>query len=161
MSRTTLFACVLVSLATPACAVELTDAGKMVNVGKAEPQSGCKDLGTVYGTGSGGGYTSSEDKMRSARNDIRNNAAERGANYVSLDALGSDVSGMTLSGKAYACDEAPSSDHSVTRRPAPVPVAAPSATPEERLAKLKDLLDKGLITQDEYDKRRAQILQSL
>ncbi|MCC6159097.1 MAG: SHOCT domain-containing protein [Deltaproteobacteria bacterium] len=56
--------------------------------------------------------------------------------------------------------------------PAPVPAAAPPPTPaepaapppaetrsvEERLQELKALLDKGLITPEEYEKKRAEIL---
>ncbi len=32
---------------------------------------------------------------------------------------------------------------------------------EERLTRLKDLYDKGLITEDEYDKKRGEILEAL
>jgi len=158
MTRKAMFAYTLVALTSSACLAELNDAGSKVQVGKGDPKGRCRELGTVYGSGNGGGYTTSEDKMRSARNDIRNKAAALGANYVEMDALGGDVYGMTLSGRAFACDTGPST--------AAEPVAAPPppahvATPEERLAKLKELLDKGLITQDEYDKRRAEILQSI
>jgi hypothetical protein len=50
---------------------------------------------------------------------------------------------------------------------APPPGATPASTQptqdttEERLLKLKNLLDKGLITQEEHDKRRQEILQSI
>ncbi len=37
----------------------------------------------------------------------------------------------------------------------------PAGDPEARLRKLTELLDKGLITQEDYDRRRAEILQSL
>jgi hypothetical protein len=45
----------------------------------------------------------------------------------------------------------------VERKPAPAPV--PDAT--TRLQSLKELLDKGLITQPEYEQKRAEILKSL
>jgi hypothetical protein len=159
MIRTTVFACVLFALSSSACGAELSDAGRSVQVGKADPRGACRELGAVYGSGGGGAYTSTEDKMRSARNEIRNNAAALGANYVELDALGSDVMGMTMTGRAFACDNIPSTEAEPAVVAPPAPSTAP--TPEERLAKLKELLDKGLITQDEYDKRRAQILQSI
>jgi hypothetical protein len=44
--------------------------------------------------------------------------------------------------------------------PPPAPAAAP-ADPEERLRRLKDLRDKGLITADEYEKKRQEILKGL
>ncbi|MGB5813696.1 MAG: SHOCT domain-containing protein [Thermoanaerobaculia bacterium] len=47
---------------------------------------------------------------------------------------------------------------------APAPAAAPAsppATTEQQLQQLKDLLDKGLISQDDYDKKKQQILQQL
>ncbi|KAB2964032.1 SHOCT domain-containing protein, partial [Zoogloea sp.] len=45
---------------------------------------------------------------------------------------------------------------------APVPAAAPAADDHEaRLAKLKSLLDKGLVTQADYDSAKAEILKKL
>lgn len=44
--------------------------------------------------------------------------------------------------------------------PPPAPAPAP-ADPEERLRRLKDLRDKGLITADEYEKKRQEILKGL
>jgi len=73
-----------------------------------------------------------------------------------MDAVGSDVHGMTISGRAFRCEQLPSNVSPTAS------AAAPAASdPEARLRKLKELLDKGLITQDDYDKRRAEILQSL
>ena len=43
---------------------------------------------------------------------------------------------------------------------APAPASAP-ADPAERLLKLKDLFDRGLITADEYEKKRQEILKGL
>ena len=39
--------------------------------------------------------------------------------------------------------------------------AAPQETPEERLRKLDELLKKGLITKEEYQTKRAEILKAL
>jgi hypothetical protein len=139
------------------CATELTEAGQGVQIGKSEPAAGCRPMGPVYGTGAGGGYTDSETKLRSAQNDMRNRAADIGANYVVMDAMGSDLHGMTMSGRAFRCDGSPSSAAMTPVAPAP----AKAETLEERLTKLKQLLDKGLITQEEYDRRRAEIVQSL
>lgn len=49
-----------------------------------------------------------------------------------------------------------------TMKPAPAPVAASSGpSPVEKMKQLKDMLDGGLITQDEYDAKRAAILGSM
>ncbi len=44
---------------------------------------------------------------------------------------------------------------------ASVAPAASSASPDQQLEQLKKMLDQGLITQDEYNKNKAQILQSM
>ncbi len=149
----------LVAWASAACVTDLTAAGQEVRIGKADPTDGCTELGTVYGSGNGGGYVSTEDKMTSAQNELRNRAAEKGGNYVVMDAIGSGLGGMTFSGRGFRCDRLPSNlAPSGSAAAAPV---APERDPEARLRKLKELLEKGLITQDDYDKRRAEILQSL
>ncbi len=49
-----------------------------------------------------------------------------------------------------------------SQAPAAAPVAAPAGEdPEARLAKLKSLLDKGLVTQADYDSAKAEILKKL
>jgi hypothetical protein len=151
-----LFAC-----ATSGCVTELTATGQQVRIGKVDPVDHCTELGTVYGSGSGGSYTSAEDKLASAENDLRNRAAQQGANYVVMDAAGSDIRGMSISGRAFRCDRLPSNIAPADNAASASPGTAPAGDPESRLRKLKDLLDKGLISQEEYDKRRAEIVQSL
>lgn len=146
---------VLSMTALPSCATALTPSGQKVEIGKGEP-SNCKMLGPVYGTGGGADYTNSETKLSSAQNDMRNRAAKMGATYVVMDAVGSDAMGMTMSGRAYQCDGPPSVGEAKA-----APASPPALSAEDRLTNLKALLDKGLITQAEYDKRRAEILQSL
>jgi hypothetical protein len=143
-----------------ACISDLSAQGSAVKIGKLDPESGCTELGTVYGSGGGGPYTSSEDKMRSAQNELRNHAAELGGNYVAMDVAGGDARSMTLTGRAFRCNGTPATVAQAA--PPPPPATAPAVpTPEKRLAKLKNLLDTGVITQDEYDKRRAEIIRSL
>lgn len=56
----------------------------------------------------------------------------------------------------------PSNTTTVVTAPAPAQSDSGGAkTPEERLAELKNLLDKGLITQSEYDAKRQAILSEL
>jgi hypothetical protein len=124
-----------------ACFSDLSAEGSAVKIGKLDPESGCAELGTVYGSGGGGPYTSSEDKMRSAQNELRNHTAELGGNYVAMDVAGGDARSMTLTGRAFRCNAMPTT---VAQAAPPPPAAAPAVpTPEERLAKLKNLLDKG------------------
>jgi Domain of unknown function (DUF4156)/Short C-terminal domain len=159
MNRTTYLLAGFVTWASVACVTELTGAGQQVRIGKQDPADGCTELGTVYGSSTGGGYASTEDKMTSAENELRNRAAEKGANYVVMDAIGSGLPGMTISGRAFRCDRLPSNLAPAAN--AAAGVVAPAGDPETRLRKLKELLEKGLITQDDYDRRRAEILQSL
>jgi hypothetical protein len=160
MGSRDVLAAMFFALSLTACLSELTAQGAAVNVGKGEPGSVCKELGIVYGSGGGGSYTSSEDKVRSAQNELRNKAAELGGNYVEVDAATGDVRSTTLSGRVFRCIATAASDPEAVRaKTAPQPTEA--RTLEERLTKLRSLFDQGLITQDEYDKRRAEILQSL
>jgi hypothetical protein len=149
------------------CSTALSPAGQRVRVGKATPHANCKELGIIYGSGSGGGYTSSESKMRSAQNELRNKTADMGGNFVVMDAAGGDVAGLTLTGRAFRCGAEPVPTVAANDAKSEEPTAGappkdePALTPEQRLARLKDLLDKGLITQAEHDQRRQEILQSL
>ncbi|HVJ17079.1 MAG TPA: DUF4156 domain-containing protein [Polyangiaceae bacterium] len=75
--------------------------------------SSCKSLGYIVGRGGGsfgGSWVSNESLIEYAMNDLRNQAAERGANYVQHDSPtlgvpGSDgaTSTATVSGTAYFC----------------------------------------------------------
>jgi Domain of unknown function (DUF4156)/Short C-terminal domain len=148
------------------CYSDLSASGAAVRIGKLEPL-GCRELGTVYGSGGGGPYTSSQTKLESAQNELRNQTAGKGGNYVVMDVSSADQRGLTLSGRAFQCadremvaDRAPPPPPPQAAPPNAAP-APPTATPEERLAKLKELLDKKLITQEEYDKRRAEIVGSI
>ena len=78
-------------------ATVLTDAGRSVQLMKADPSTGCKELGSVSGEATGAGAHMDE----SAKNEMRNKAAAMGANYVRLETASHD--GTTLTGTAYAC----------------------------------------------------------
>jgi hypothetical protein len=79
-----------------------------------------------------------------------------------MDAAGADVGGISISGHAYRCgDPPPAAPLVAAAGGAPPASAEPTLTPEQRLQRLEDLLKKGLITQDERDRRRVEIVQSL
>src|ERR1700759_3502958 len=110
MRRSRLFQMFLLAIAATAVALSVgclsgvTEQGERVRIGKLDPTSGCKELGVVYGSGGGGGYTSTKAKTRSAQNELRNKTAELGGNYVAMDVATSGVNSLTLSGRAFLCE---------------------------------------------------------
>jgi Domain of unknown function (DUF4156)/Short C-terminal domain len=145
------------------CSTALTAQGSNVRVAKSA-HANCTELGIVYGSGGGGGYTSAEGKMESAQNELRNKTARMGGNLVVLDAAGGDATSMSMSGRAFDCGkegpvEVAVVDDQTQMRHTESQSAQPNA--EDRLRKLQELLEKGLITQEEHDKRKAEILDSI
>jgi hypothetical protein len=141
-------------------------------MGKALPHENCRQLGFVYGSGSGGAYTSIESKIESAKNELRNKTSEMGGNFVVIDRDDSDETGVSIAGRALRCGEPPKEKPvpvTVTNQPsaqqpanpATAKETAPQKSPEERITELQNLLEKGLITQEEFDQRRKEILDSI
>ena len=86
-------------LAMSGCAtLTLTPEGEKVRVTKGEP-AGCQNLGDVYGKGNG----IPSSNMEYARTDIRNKAALKGANVLSLDSIATTDGVINLVGQAYKC----------------------------------------------------------
>jgi hypothetical protein len=89
----------------------LSSGGAQVAATRNPAPEGCKPLGYVVGKGGGtfgGGFVSNEDLIEYAMNDIRNKAAEAGANYLQHDppTLGQGdgtTTTATITGTAYAC----------------------------------------------------------
>lgn len=152
-------------MALGGCGSELTAAGANVKVGKGAPEGHkCRELGIVYGSGGGGGYTGTQAKLEWAQNELRNKTAELGGNFVIMDASSGDAAGISISGRALSCTEAPPEAVPVRitsgSEQNAEPIAAP-ASPEERLRKLDDLHQKGLVSDEEHQKRRKEIIDSL
>jgi hypothetical protein len=90
---------------------DLTPAGANVAAGREEAPVGCKPLGYITGKGGGtfgGDFISNEDLIEYAMNDLRNQTAELGANYVRHDPpqLGSGdgtTTTVTITGTAFQC----------------------------------------------------------
>jgi hypothetical protein len=154
--------------------VTLSPGGRGVKIMKSVPHQDCEELGIIYGSGGGGGYTNAKTKLESAQNDLRNQAFDRGGNILVMDAASGDVQGMAISGRAFRCRKhrkrpkpvRPLAEHPLEGQPDavapdPVFVPAPAGNVEGRLATLKEWLGKGVITQDEHDRRRAEIIGSL
>ena len=100
---------------------ELSGGGSNVQIGPSAPAdygyepTSCKPLGYIAGRGGGsfgGGWISNDQLVEYAMNDLRNKAAELGANYVQHESpqmgIAGDKDGVTtstatVSGSAYLC----------------------------------------------------------
>jgi len=96
-ARTSLLTSILV-LASAACGGSLSQAGAQVKLMKNDPPPGCAEVGGVSG------YTVGPNYQERVKNKLRNDAADRGANYVRLETLTSDGN---ASGTAFKCPDAP------------------------------------------------------
>jgi hypothetical protein len=81
-----------------------------------DPPAACTDLGTVFGSGGGGAYTTAEQKLRGAQNELRNKTAKAGGNYVTMDVVGGDIAGLSISGRAFRCSISPATFVTAARR---------------------------------------------
>ncbi|HVH47873.1 MAG TPA: DUF4156 domain-containing protein [Labilithrix sp.] len=75
----------------------LSPEGAKVTLNKADPPSGCTEAGGVSS------YTIGPDYQEKNKNKLRNEAAEKGANFVRLEQNDSDGN---ASGTAYRCPPA-------------------------------------------------------
>ncbi|MCB9489995.1 MAG: DUF4156 domain-containing protein [Deltaproteobacteria bacterium] len=66
---------------------------------KSDPPDGCEEIGQVRGEPAGMGPAT---PMESAKIDMRNEAAEMGANYVRMEAV---MQNGAVEGTAYKCPE--------------------------------------------------------
>jgi hypothetical protein len=109
-----LFAAILVFLLglSTACSTEsLSSGGSTVVASRNAPAANCKSLALLVGHGGGtfgGGFIANDDLIEYAMNDLRNQAAEAGGNYVQYDPpqLGEGdgtTTTATVSGTAYLC----------------------------------------------------------
>jgi hypothetical protein len=164
-------------LAIAGCGTPMRESAKRIRVGKEIPHPGCRELGPIIGTGGGGGYTSSETKMNTAQNKLRMRTEDLGGDYAVMDAVGGDVRGLTITGRAFDCSRA------APQQVVPVAVvgtaqggesapanaltaegtadATTSLSVKERLERLEKLKADGLISQEEFAAKRRAILDEL
>ena len=76
------------------CGGSLSAAGTAVKVMKADPPADCTEVGVVSGHAVG------PDHRTKSRNKLRNEAAEKGGNYVRLETVAADGGEM---GTAFKC----------------------------------------------------------
>jgi hypothetical protein len=118
--RSTIRLALLLTLAAPvACKTDkLKPEAANVAAGRSAPGASCQSVGYITGKGGGtfgGEYISNESLIEYAMNDLRNQAAELGADYVQHDPpqLGSGdgtTTSVTITGTAYKCTGAPPSE---------------------------------------------------
>lgn len=131
-----------------------------IGMGKELP-AGCQILGQVMGTGGGGGWTSTQMKMDDAQDELREKTAQLGGNHVVMDATASDVFGISITGRALRCEPGVNATSASANGATTAPQAQPEQTPEMRLRKLDELHDQKLITDEEYERRRREIIDSI
>lgn len=105
---------VFFAIALAACSTaQLNPNAAQVRLENAAPPSTCTNLGMVVGQGGGtfgGGWISNDKLVEYATNDARNKAADRGANYLQMNAPqlgggGGTTTTATLTGIAYRCPD--------------------------------------------------------
>lgn len=79
-----------------ACGPALSEAGAGVKVMSADPPPNCTEIGHVSGS------LARRDRAERAKNEMRNRAAEKGANYVRLEGVDSAY-GSSANGTAFKC----------------------------------------------------------
>jgi hypothetical protein len=83
---------------------KLTPEGSNVKCQKADPVSSCEEIGAVVGLG----MAWDENKAETAKNAMRNAAAEKGGNYVRLETVERLGSGnVEYTGTAFKCPKHP------------------------------------------------------
>ncbi|MBF0314442.1 MAG: DUF4156 domain-containing protein [Oligoflexia bacterium] len=98
-------------------AINLKPTAKDVFISNDNPK-GCKHLGEVIGKQGDfftGGWTSNDTLVKGAMNDLKNQAAEMGGNYIQLlssssghtsGKYGGSQTDVTLMGNVFKCDKA-------------------------------------------------------
>jgi hypothetical protein len=131
----------LVLLCLLACRTATLEKGaEEVTASRNPAPAGCTSLGYLTGKGGGtfgGAYISNESLIEYALNDLRNQAAELGANYLHHDPpqLGSGdgtTTTATMTGTAYRCSgstESSASPQAAQPQPAPAGAHAQRAPP--------------------------------
>jgi len=89
----------LVMLLSGCGATALTAGGQSVKVQKSDPPPGCEEVGFLEGRSS----NLVANYKENARNKLRNQAAERGANYLRLESEVVTGNGVAYEATAYKC----------------------------------------------------------
>jgi uncharacterized lipoprotein YajG len=119
-----------------------------------------KALGSVYGTEVKVAYTLKDAKGMTLATGATSGTAHRYGRAHSPENINEVLSDATKEAYANVIADAALQTAWVSGKPAAA-AAGKALSPEDRLHQLDDLLKKGLITKDEYDKKRADILKDM
>ena len=86
------------------CATTLSNKGAFVRVtNQSEEVQNCKYLGQVSASSSWGGFAATGIGFESAMNELKNKAAEMGANVLLTQVISNTMGGTRMIGDAYYC----------------------------------------------------------
>jgi len=85
-----------------ACSIGLTREGEAVRLVSDKEREQCKFIGVVAGSMSAGASTAHD--AESAMNEVRNKAAQIGANGLRVLGINSNVAASTVTAEALRCD---------------------------------------------------------
>jgi len=95
---------VFASIFVFSCATTLTNKGAFVRVtNQSEEVKNCKYLGQVTSSSSWGGFAATGIGFESAMNELKNKAAEMGANVLLTQVISNTMGGTRMIGDAYYC----------------------------------------------------------
>ena len=123
-----------------------------------------KALGSIYTADVKLGFTLRDTNGRTLASGVGSGSTHRYGHAHSPDNINEVLSDALKEAYANVLGDSMLQTAWVSGRPAgsPAPAAAaPAESVEERLRKLDDLLKKKLITKDEYDRKRAEIMKDL
>ena len=95
---------VLTIIFSSGCATMLSNKGSLVRVtNHSEDVKNCKFLGQITSSSSWGGFAATGLGLDSAMNELKNKAAEMGANVLLTQLISNTMGGTRMIGDAYYC----------------------------------------------------------
>lgn len=141
--------------------IQLTTGAEKVRVAKSDPPHDYAEVGHLTGSdGAGCGAFGSRGTYEGAVNSLKNQAHAIGADFVQIFTItephfrpGCFDNVYTISGSAYK--------KSASANPNPTkPANSTNSSIVEKMAALKELRDRGLITDDEFNSQRKKLLEN-
>lgn len=86
------------------CATTLSSKGALIRVtNRSEDVTNCQYLGQVSSSSNWGGYAATGVGFESAMNELKNKAADMGANVLLTQVISNTLGGTRMIGDAYYC----------------------------------------------------------
>ncbi len=100
----TIFLFVVIALS--GCATTLSNKGELIRVtNRSEDVKNCEYLGQVSSSSSWGGFAATGVGFESAMNELKNKAADIGANVLLTQVISNTMGGTQMIGDAYYCQD--------------------------------------------------------